>query len=299
MEWLSCIKGAINYIEEHLLTIESQEEISKSVNVSTMYLQRGFYVITGYSIGEYIRNRRLYLAALRLVESDDKIIDIAFEHGYETPESFTKAFTRFHKATPSEIRANRALINAFQPLRVSITIQGGNSMRYTVDKMSRLKMIGYVREFSFETSQQEIPKFWDEMYTEHMARVCEGNEPSNEEEWAIYDNRVGEFGICMDDIGKEGKFRYMIGGRFHGGNVPEGMEVYEIPAATWARFKCVGPMPTSLQTVNNQIWNEWLPGNQEYELDGNYNLEWYSPSGTMQDTDYQSEIWIPVRKVEK
>ena len=104
MEWLTCIRRSLEFMEEHLLDDISAQDVAAQVNMSPFFLQRGFSVITGYGISEYIRNRRLYLAALDLSRSDEKVIDIAFRYGYETPESFTKAFTRFHGATPSQVR---------------------------------------------------------------------------------------------------------------------------------------------------------------------------------------------------
>jgi len=296
MEWITCIKSAINYIEEHLLDVQSPEEVALAVHISPMYLQRGFQIMTGYTIGEYIRNRRLHCAALEIINSQDKIIDIALKYGYETPESFTKAFTRFHGATPSEVRKDRSLMKIFHPLRVNIVIQGGEKMEFTVEKMAGFKVIGFSKEFSFDSSYGEIPKFWNEIFEKYEARLFKGNPPVTEIEQAMCANRIGEFGVCIDDIGKDGKFRYMICGRYMGGNVPEGMKLYELPDCEWAKFKCVGPMPESMQTVNTQIWKEWLPGNTEYELAGKFNIEWYSSAGSPQDADYQSAIWIPVNR---
>ena len=296
MEWITCIKKAIKYIDDELLAVKGPEEVAEYVHISPMYLQRGFQIMTGYTIGEYIRNRRLYLAAMELVKSEEKVIDIAYKYGYETPESFTKAFTRFHSATPSEVRKDRTRIKPFLPLRVNIVIQGGSSMDFTVEKMAGFTVIGFSREFAFDTSYSEIPKFWDEIMQKYSARLFAGNAPANEIEQAICENRIGEFGVCIDDIGKDGKFRYMIAGRYMGGNVPPEMELYELPESEWAKFRCIGAMPEAMQTVNTQIWNEWLPGNGEYELAGKYNIEWYSSSGTMQSDDYQSGIWIPVNR---
>lgn len=294
MEWVTSIKSAIKYIEDNLLNIKGPEEVAKYVHISTMYLQRGFQVLTGYSIGEYIKNRRLYLASVELVNTNSKVIDIALKYGYETPESFTKAFTRFHNASPSEIRKDRTTVRIFLPLRVNIVIQGGNSMDYKVEKQRAFKIIGFSKEFSFNTSYEEIPKYWNEIFGKYKTNFFSDNAPTNEIEQAVFDNGIGEFGVCIDDVGKDGKFRYMIAGRYRGGNVPPEMEVYEFPETEWAKFRCIGTMPEALQTVNTQIWSEWLPGNNEYELAGKYNVEWYS-TGTM-DSNYESAIWIPVKR---
>ncbi len=99
MEWMTAIRESIRYMEENLMTVSGPAEIAAHVCMSEMYLQRGFQVITGLTLGEYVRNRRLYLSALDLISTDDKVIDISLKYGYETPESFTKAFGRFHDAT--------------------------------------------------------------------------------------------------------------------------------------------------------------------------------------------------------
>lgn len=296
MEWTTCIKEAIRYMEEHLLEIWSPEEVAEYVHVSTMYLQNGFQIMTGYTLGEYIRNRRLYLAAMELLHGDEKVIDIAYRYGYETPESFTKAFVRFHGASPTKIRRKEAPLKTFLPLRVNIVIQGGESMDFRVEKMAAFTVIGFAREFTFEESHQAIPAFWDEIFEKHEARLDKGDASATEIEKAIVSNRIGEFGICIDDIGKDGKFLYMVAGRYSSGPIPEGLSLYKLTEEEWAVFKCFGPLPEALQTVNDQIWNEWLPGNRDYELAGKYNVEWYSPSGSTGDLDYQSAIWIPVRR---
>ena len=293
MEWLDCVENAINYIESNLMTVNSPDQIALAANIPSLYLQNGFRVMTGFTVWEYVRNRRLYNAALELKKSDRKVIDIALDYGYETPESFTKAFTRFHGASPSEIRRGKP-INVFLPLRITIHIQGGNKMDYTVEKLSGFKVVGLAEDFDFETSHEMIPEFWNRVFARY-GKLFFGREPENALERALLQNRVGEFGVCIDDIGSD-KFRYLIAGRYTGGEIPEEMTVYEFPESLWAKFRCFGPMPYSLQSVNDRIWNEWLPRNKEYELAGRYNVEWYSPSGKTSDKDYQSAIWIPVRK---
>ena len=184
MEWLTIIKDAIEYMEQNLLTVTGPEEVAKHVHISTIYLQRGFQVLTGYTLGEYIRNRRLFEAGLKLTQTDEKVVDIALEYGYETPESFTKAFTRFHGTTPIEVRRDRSKMQLFLPLHVSIKIQGGSKMNYTVEKTEAFTLIGFERLFSFETSYKEIPDFWTEMYKIHAPNILAGKGPKTEVEHA-------------------------------------------------------------------------------------------------------------------
>ena len=295
MEWLSAIRTAIDYMEKHLTDDIGAQDVADEVFLSPFFLQRGFSLMTGYGIGEYLRNRRLYQAALDLRGTDEKVIDIALRYCYETPESFTKAFARFHGATPTQVR-DRAKINVFLPLTIKLSIQGGHQMEYKITPMFPFKVIGFQKVFDNETAYDEIPKFWDEICEKYAAGVYAGNAPANPYEQALMDNCIGEYGVCIDDIGG-GKFRYLVAGKYTGGDVPAGMTVYEFPRSDWAVFDCIGPIPEALQTVNTRIFREWLPGNPDYELCGNASVEWYDcVNGEKSDPDYHSAIWVPVRK---
>ena len=146
MEWLTCIRKAIDYMEEHLEDNISAQDVAGQVFMSSFFFQKGFSLMTGYGLSEYIRNRRLYKAALDLQKTDEKIIDIAFRYCYETPESFTKAFSRFHGVSPSQVREG-APIKPFLPLKIEISIHGGN------------KMDGFVREVANDRQAEGIDIF--------------------------------------------------------------------------------------------------------------------------------------------
>ena len=169
-------------------------------------------------------------------------------------------------------------------------------MDYRIAPMFPFKVIGFQKVFDTETSYQEIPAYWDEICEKYAKNVYAGNAPANPYEQALVDNCIGEYGVCIDDIGG-GQFRYLIAGKYTGGDVPDGMVVYEFPRGEWAVFNCIGPNPETLQRVNTQIFREWLPGNPDYELCGNATVEWYDcVNGEMTDPDYHSAIWVPVRK---
>ena len=262
MEWLSSIRTAINYMEEHLTDDISAQDVAARVHLSPFFLQRGFSLMTGYGIGEYIRNRRLYQAAVDLKGTEDKVIEIALRYCYDTPESFTKAFSRFHGATPSQVR-DGAAGKVFLPLTIKLSVQGGSQMDVKIAPMFPFKVIGFQKVFDNETAYAEIPKFWNETCEKYANRVYAGNAPANPYEQALVDNCIGEYGVCIDDIGG-GKFRYLIAGKYTGGAVPEGMVVYEFTRNEWAVFDCIGPNPQTLQSVNTRIFSEWLPGNPDY-----------------------------------
>ena len=165
-----------------------------------------------------------------------------------------------------------------------------------ITKMFGLKLIGFQKEFEVDTAQTETPKFWDEICAKYAANVYAGNSPANPWEQALVDNCIGEYGVCIDDMGAD-RFRYLIAGRYTGGPVPAGMEVYEFPMGDWAVFDCVGPIPGAIQTMNDRIFKEWLPGNKDYELCGSATVEWYDClHGEKTDPDYRSAVWIPVKR---
>ncbi len=297
MDWLASLKKAIDYMEENLLADIGAAEVADAVHISSFYFQKGFKIVTGYSIGEYLRNRRLYLAGIDVIQGgNEKIIDLAYKYGYDTPESFTRAFSRFHGLSPMQLRAQPHQIKVFQPLIIKISIQGGNKMNFTVEKREAMKMIGFERVFSYDSSYQEIPKFWNEFCEQYCKRSFSSDSADEDIRQTIAECMVGEYGVCVEDEPNKNQFRYYIAGIYQGGKVPEGMTVFEIPASEWAKFKCTGPMPEALQSVNTRIFKEWLPGNQEYDIAFHINIEWYS-KGDTQSSDYESGIWLPVKRL--
>ena len=296
MEWIKSLRNSIEFIENHLLDQIGPEDVAANANISSFYLQKGFKIMTGYSIGEYIRLRRLYLAALDLVSNREKVIDIAYKYGYDTHESFTKAFKRFHGVSPVQVKNDAANIKPFLPLKIIVSIQGGHNMDVKIEKMKGFRVIGFQREFSMKNSYREIPEFWNEICKTYLQPLFfNGKEPTDDLERAICRYNIGTFGICVDDIGKEDRFHYLIAGDFDGEAAPEGLTTYEFPDLEWAKFKCTGPMPGALQSVNTQIFKDWLPNHEEFEIAMSVNVEWYS-KGDVTAEDYESAIWVPIKR---
>lgn len=295
MEWTESIRKAVDYLEEHLLDFEEHAGVSDEVGISWFYLQKGFRIMTGYTIAEYVRNRRLYLAALDVAAGTERIIELSYKYGYDTPESFSKAFARFHGVTPMQLRKDASRMRVFLPLKIKIEILGGNEMDYIVEKMENFQIIGMEREFSFDTSYEQIPKYWDEFCEQYLARLMRTRKPENELEETILKCHVGMFGVCISDSANDGKFRYMIAGLWDGGTVPQGMTTFVFPDMEWAKFLCKGPLPGALQSVNTKIFKEWLPGNPQFDIAMETDVEWYS-EGAPKTQGYESAVWIPVKR---
>lgn len=277
--WAEGIQSALQYIEDNLTEDLQIEDIAARVYVSPFHFQRIFSVLCGFTVGEYIRSRRLTLAAQELSLSDMRVIDIAVKYGYDSHDSFTRAFTKFHGISPSAAKEKGAHLKSLAPLRIKLTLEGGTMTEYKIVEKAAFTVMGRSRRFSADTAYEEIPKFW----TEHM------QSGENNMLYSMY-------GICLDGDGKS--FEYLIAGNYQPWNdVPEGCTTRVIPAGTWAVFPCKGALPKALQDVNTKIWSEWLPCCREYKLAGNYNVEVYLAPPQPNPEDSYSEIWVPVEKV--
>lgn len=284
MEWAKAIREAILYIEEHITEDITMHDVADHVHVSPFYFHKGFSILCGYSVTEYIRNRRLSLAGQELFTKDITIMELAIKYGYDSPDSFAKAFTRFHGNSPSMVRRNKTMVKDFAPLEVTISLKGGYTMDYRITKKEAFAVLAVSRKFRYQNAKQDIPLFWEEhARSENGKYVC------------------GMFGINMDpQMGNE-YFEYLIADIYNpSADLPGGLEVKTIPAFTWAVFPCKGALSQSMQAVNTRIFSEWLPAQQEYEFAAGYCVEMYGaadqyPDGTS-DENYYAEIWIPVKK---
>ena len=162
MEWSESISEAINYIESHITEELTIADIAKQAIISPYYFQKGFSMLCGFTVGEYIKRRRLTLAGSEIVSTDRKIIDIALEYGYDSPDSFTKAFLRFHGVTPTAIRKGEAMIKSFAPLKIKLVLTGGYTMDYKIVQKAPFTVVGVSATFRYETADNEIPKFWEQ-----------------------------------------------------------------------------------------------------------------------------------------
>ncbi|MBR1585635.1 MAG: AraC family transcriptional regulator [Clostridia bacterium] len=275
--WIESFQRSIDFIEAHLNDALDIDSIAGIAALSPFYYQRIFGVLCGMTVGEYVRARRMTLAAQELCGTGKRVIDVALEYGYDSPDSFAKAFQRFHGISPSKAREAGAPLRSFAPLHIKISLEGGKMLDYRIVEKAPFTIMGVKRPFNSDTSYQEIPLFWKE-WTADMKGL------------------KGMFGVCMDSNGKD--FDYWIADVYLPWlDIPDGIETAVIPGGLWAQFKCKGPLPGSLQSVNTQIWSEWLPTLKGYSLVGNYSLEVYGPP-TENPEDYESYIWIPLKKEE-
>lgn len=280
------IAGAIQYIEEHITENLTVDGIAKRFYISPFYFQKGFTMMCGFTVSEYIRNRRLALAGSELLAGSERIIDIALKYGYDSPDSFTKAFTRFHGVTPACARKEHTMLKSFAPLKIKVSLEGGYLMDYRIEKKDAFSVIADAKVFSYDEAPRCVPQFWKEHHASEKGSVVKGM-----------------YGINIDEKKGHDTFEYLIADDYsapQGESVPRGFTVRTIPAFTWAVFPIVGPMPTAFRDASTKIFTEWLPALKEYEFAAGYCIEKYDdPSkykdGTL-DKSYRCEIMIPIKK---
>ena len=290
MEWIKGIQRALDYVEAHLQEEVDYEAAAKEACSSAFHFQRIFRILCGFSLGDYIRMRRLSLAASDLAVTSDKVIDIALKYGYDTPESFTRAFTRFHGITPTEARRG-GTVRSFSRLSVKLILTGGSMMDYRMERLDAFRVVckrKTVEKPEGEGPAEEISAFWDTCTADGPIRKPTRYFPKEP-------RLKGLLGICYSAETEENTFPYGIGVEYDGREVEDGLEVIEIPAHTYAVFTCRGKMPEAFAKTYRKIVTEFFPQNDRYEYVPEIELEVY-PSDKVSDPDYVCEIWIAVKE---
>lgn len=295
MDWLDRMNGAVSFIEEHLTEELDIEEVARKACCSVYQFQRMFSFITEVPLSEYIRRRRLTLAAFELQGSEIKIIDLALKYGYESPISFTRAFQNQHGVTPSLARGKSVQLTAYSRISFQISIVGDVEMNYKIVEKESFLVVGKreKQSNSDEISSKGIPAFWDECHKNGtIQRLLEFNDANKS-------TGFGKciFGICDATSDNAKAFDYWIAAKKPDNLPVSGFESLNIPKTNWLVFESKGAMPDAIQMLWKRIFSEFLPTSGYERADGP-DLEVYY-EGNMDSCDYRSEIWVPVMKIER
>ena len=295
MEWIAAIQQAITYMEEHLMEKINYEDVAKHVHTSCYEFHRAFSFLSGMTVNTYIRNRRLSLAGREIVETDAKITDIALKYGYETPESFTKAFTRFHGVAPKFAREESAKLVLFNPLVIKISVEGGKSMDYRIVQTKEQKFIALVRNFRNEIINDEtnhdIPDFWKECHNKNLVEVIYNLRPEGKRDL---------YGLCSPTQKGEDMFKYGIGVLIDEETMDfdtdemkkAGYCIWDVKPGTYVVFDCIGENGNCIGDTWAKFYKEFLP-QMGYETEEATDYEIYFEKGRK---GLFCELWIPVRK---
>ncbi|NMA48782.1 MAG: AraC family transcriptional regulator [Tissierellia bacterium] len=288
MDTLKQMNKAMKYVEENLMGEIDFDEMSRIAYCSEYHFRRMFSFLAGMPLGEYIRRRKLSVAAVMLSEKNNKIIDIALQLGYSSPDAFSKAFQAMHGIVPSSVKKGNIILKAFPPMTFQLTIKGGNEMDYRIVEKDAFKIVGLKKRITliFEGTNHQIDSIVQGLTAENIKELkslCD-IEPkgmlsvsTNFSERTVEGSKLDQYvGVATT---KEASDQW---------------DVLEVDAANWAVFTAIGEFPKELQDTWARIYSEWFP-TSGYELTGGPEILWNESPDTSK-SNYKSEIWIPVRK---
>ncbi len=279
MDTLDNMKNAIDYIENNLEAEIEYTRVAQIALCSQYHFQRMFAFLIGIPLSEYIRRRRLTLAAFELQNSNIKIIDLALKYGYNSPDSFSRAFLAMHEVTPSKAREKGISLKAYPRVTFSLSLKGVVEMNYRIEQKNSFAVVGVKQRFSnVDGLGENIGKMWSETPRETISQIA-----------GLGNGLVGVYSGMYEDSTTD----YYIAAITEK-DTPNNLSKLEIPSLTWAIFEITGPMPTAMAEIWGRIFSEWFP-TSGYEHAEAPEIEWYS-NGDMGSPDYKSEIWIPVIK---
>jgi len=295
MEWLEKMNGAINYTEDNLSSNIDFEKVARVACCSSFHFQRMFSFIIDVPLSEYIRRRRLTLAAFELQNSDIKIIDIGLKYGYESPDSFTRAFQNLQGVTPSLARKTGVQLKAYPRISFHISIKGDVEMNYRIEEAEASKVFGKSIEVSFDNDKgydgidEFVKQSWQNGLREKIREAAGYGKEGSQNPKLL--------GVALYGFQEDGTYRFMLTAEYPLDGLSKEFEILEIPKETWAVFSASCREDEELDTVT-KIWKrlpEWFQATG-YELKaGIPELEKCFRSST----GYLAEVWIPIIKSNK
>ena len=274
MDAYSILEKTIELIEDNLDNQDLNISfLSNNVFVSPYHLQRIFYTLFGKTIGSYIRERRLTEAGTD-IKNGEKVSFVAIKYGYESQESFTRAFKKFHSVNPG-VAKKGIIISCVPAINMNNLKKGEINMDIKIEKENAFSIFVITKQFNEESSFENVPKFWDEYNEKCYQKVV-----------------PPMLGVCINN-NKSLEFEYRIGSlKEYCNEIPEGFKQINIPEHLWGKFYTKGKMPVAIQN----LWKEvigWIE-NSEYEIATNYDFECYS-EGDSDSDDYVSGIWVALK----
>lgn len=289
------IQEAIRYMEEHIYEKINYVDVAKSLHMSSYNFHRTFSFIVGMTANEYIRSRRLTLAAQELQTTDISVIDAAYKYGYESPESFSKAFSRFHGSTPKQARKKGTKLHLFNPLVIKIILEGGSIMDYRMEHKEPQQFIALVKAFPNEIINDEndhsVSDFWGECYEKNLIEPMKRLRTEGKRDL---------YGLCSPVKDNETHFNYGIGVLIDEDTdstkleqfVDNGYAMWKTEPADYAVFQCIGSDGDCLSDTWSKFFKEFTPQTGYVQTDDT-DYEIYFENG---ESGVFCELWVPVKK---
>ncbi|HEX2910725.1 MAG TPA: AraC family transcriptional regulator [Chloroflexia bacterium] len=291
MDTLSSLNKALAYLEEHLTDEIDYSEMAKIACCSEYHFKRLFSFLSGLSLSEYIRRRRLTLAALDLKDSNLRIIDVAVKYGYSSADAFSRAFQTIHGILPSEARNENTRLKAYPRMTFQLAIKGGGEMNYRIVEKASFKLVGFKQRVPiiFNGVNPAIAKMYELLTPEVINQL---KALSNVDPTGLISASTNFSEGRMEE---KGELDHYIGVATSSTETTNFDEL-EIEASTWAVFEAIGPFPQTLQSVWGRIYSEWFPSSGYEAVEGPEIL--WNESKDTDNPKYRSEIWLPVKKKE-
>ena len=289
------IQEAIRYMEEHIYEKINYADVAKSLHMSSYNFHRTFSFIVGMTANEYIRSRRLTLAASELQTTDISVVDAAYKYGYESPESFSKAFSRFHGSTPKQAKQKGAKLHLFNPLVIKIILEGGSIMDYRMEHKESQQFIAMVKAFPNEIinddNDQSVSDFWGECYEKNLIEPMKRLRTEGKRDL---------YGLCSPVKDSETHFNYGIGILIDEETdstkleqfVDNGYSMWKTEPADYAVFQCIGSDGDGLSDTWSKFFKEFTPQTGYVQTDDT-DYEIYFENG---ESGVFCELWVPVKK---
>ncbi|WP_377521147.1 GyrI-like domain-containing protein [Priestia megaterium] len=289
MDLLRNMNRALHYIEENLTNDIDFREVARLALCSEYHFKRMFSFLAGITLSEYIRRRRLTLAAFELKDSNIKVINAAIKYNYSSPDSFTRAFQNLHGITPSEAKKNGSSLKAFPKMTFQLSIKGGNEMNYRIEEKEAFHIVGIKERVPiiFHGVNPKIAAMWESLNDETVRKL---KELSNVTPLGLLSASLNFSEGRMEE---KGQLDHYIGVATTK-DCPDDLVQLEVPVGIWAVFEAVGPFPETLQNVWGRIYSEWFPSSNYEQVEGPEIL-WNEHKNVTSPT-FKSEIWIPVLK---
>jgi AraC family transcriptional regulator len=288
MEPLNHLNLAMRYIEANLEDEIDFQKVSQLAGCSEYHFRRMFSFLSGMSLSEHIRRRRLSQAAMELSQSNVKVIDLAVKYGYDSPDSFSRAFQALHGLTPTEARTEGVFLKAVPPMTFQLTVQGGNEMDYRIVEKETFYIVGLKKRVSlvYNGVNPEIAAMWQSLTEDDIKDL---KQRSNVEPTGLVSGSLN----FTEGRAEGTELDHVIGVAANNANSGK-WEALAVPASTWAVFTARGKFPDALQNVWGRIYSEWFPMSG-YEVSQGPEILWNESKDTTLP-NYHSEIWIPVVK---
>ncbi len=289
MDFLKNMNEAMTYIEEHLNDDIDLKKAARIAVCSEHHFKRMFSFLAGVTLSEYVRRRRLTLAAFELQSGEERVLDLALKYGYDSADAFTRAFRQLHHVTPSEARRGGHPLKAYPPMTFRLTIQGGNQMNYRIVEKQAFRVVGIMQRVPivFNGVNPDIAAMWQSLDMDKIG-IMKGM--SNTDPIGLISASTN---FSEERMEHKGGLDHYIGSATTL-SAPDGWASLEVPASTWAVFESVGKFPDTLQDIWGRIYSEWFPSSSYQQAEGPEIL--WNEQRDQSAPDYRSEIWIPVSK---